>query len=230
MRTFAAAAVSLALLLPDGNHAAEGAAPPATAAPEPAPAAAPAPPGASAATAPARVPDLTIKAPPDLDFILLDQRLTEPPADKALEAAVSRRRSLLQAHQAAGLATWALMGTTVVYGRLDYKDKFLGAGTGKYTSTHKGLGYATASAFAFTGLLAALAPAPYPKRLRFDTATIHKTSMALATVGVVSQIVLGIGIRRGLGNLEQRQIANAHQAVGLGTFAAMSVGAITLVF
>jgi hypothetical protein len=84
VRTFAAAAVSLALLLPDWNRAAEAAAPPATAASEPAPAAAPAPRDAGAATAPARVPDLTIKAPPDLDFILLDERLSEPPADKAL--------------------------------------------------------------------------------------------------------------------------------------------------
>jgi hypothetical protein len=214
----AASLLSLALLLPVGTRAEEGASPPepSAAAPE------------AAHQAPA--PDLTVKPPPPLDFVLLDEKLGERPADKALAAVVARRRAFLQAHQAAGLATWALMGTTVVYGRLDYADRYFGEETEKYSSTHEKLGWTTGAAFAFTGLLAALAPEPYPRKPRLDTTTLHKGSMALATLGVVSQLVLGVGIRRGLGNLEERQLANAHQAVGLGTFAAMSVGAVTLVF
>lgn len=218
MRTLAAAPLlSLALLLPVGTRAEEGPSPSAPAAPE---AAAQAPPPA----------DLTARPPPPLDFVLLDEELGERPVDKALAAVVARRRAFLQAHQAAGLATWALMGTTVVYGRLDYADRYFGEETERYSSTHEKLGWTTGAAFAFTGLLAALAPEPYPGRPRLDTTTLHKGSMALATLGVVSQLVLGVGIRRGLGNLEERQLANAHQAVGLGTFAAMSVGAVTLVF
>lgn len=219
MRTIASAALlSLALLLPRAAPGEEGTPP---AAPEGTPPPQPAPPAA---------PDLKVKPTPDLDFVLMDEKLGERPTDKALEAAVKRRRTLLQAHQAAGLATWALMGATVVYGRLNYKDLYLGEGTRKYSSTHRKLAYTTATTFAFTGLLAALAPEPYPRKLRFDTVLVHRSSMALATLGVATQIVLGIGMRRGLGNLDQRQIANAHQAVGIGTFAAMSVGAITLVF
>lgn len=215
----AVALLPLALLLPQpagGEEAAPTAPPEAgTGAPQPPP--------------PAK-PDLEVRPALDLDFTLLEEPLGERPVDRALEGAVARRRTLLQAHQAAGLATWALMGTTVVYGRLNYADTYFGDGTGRYSATHKKLGYATASAFAFTGLLAALAPEPYPKKLRFDTATVHKGSMALATAGIVTQIVLGVGMRKGLGDLDRRQLANAHQAVGFSTFAAMSVGAITLVF
>lgn len=179
--------------------------------------------------APAPAPDLAPRPPAPLDFQLLDEpqrRLNDP----AFEAAVARRRVLLTAHQATGLATWALMGATVVYGRLNYRDMYFGEGTEKYQPTHQKLAYATAATFAMTGLLALSAPEPYPKPMRLDTAFVHKSSMALATVGLVSQVVLGLGIRRGLGNLDPLDTARVHQAVGIGTFAAMSVGAITLVF
>jgi hypothetical protein len=178
-------------------------------------------------------PDLAPAPPPRpaLDFLLLDEKPAPAATDPALDAAVRRRRALLTVHQAAGLATWGLMGATVVVGQLNYRDLYGGGGyTERYRTPHRALAYTTASAFALTGLLALLAPEPYAKKRRLDTATIHEASMAIATLGLVSQVALGIRTRQSLGSLNQRDLARAHQAVGYATFGAMTVGAVTLAF
>jgi hypothetical protein len=180
---------------------------------------------------PSPPPDLTVKPPPPLDFILLDQKGPARVADSALAADVERRRSYLNIHQATGIATWALMGATVVVGQLNYHDLYGGGGyTQRYQNPHRALAAATTATFAFTGIIALAAPEPYPKKLRLDSATLHKGSMALTTLGIVSQIALGIWAHQSLGNANQPQIARAHQAVGYATFAAMTVGAVTLLF
>lgn len=210
MRNLAiASSVSLALLLPVTVRGEEAPQPP-------------------AGGAPAAAPDLSVRPPPALDFSLLDAPPGERPADRKIEAAVARRRTLLQTHQAAGLGTWALLAATVVYGRLDYQDRYHGDDTGKYATEHRTLGYVTAATYAFTGSMAALAPVPYPKRARFDTVTAHKISMGLTTLGMLTQIGLGLGMRNGWGN--ERDLARVHQGVGYGTLATMTAGAITLTF
>jgi hypothetical protein len=174
--------------------------------------------------------DLSPRPQPSLDFLLLEEKPVAA-RDAAFDEAVARRRRLLSAHQAAGLATWGIMGATVVVGQLNYNDLYgNGGGTQKYRNPHRALAAATAASYAFTGILALSAPSPYPKRLRLDTATIHKASMAATTVGLVSQIALGIWTRRSLGNVNQPDLARVHQALGYATFGAMTIGAITLVF
>lgn len=174
-------------------------------------------------------PDLTVAPPPPLRELLLSE---PPPArDPALEASVARRRSLLNVHQAAGLATWALMGATVVVGQLNYNDLYGGGGyTQRYRNPHRALAAVTAADFAFTGIVALSAPEPYRKPLRLDTTTVHKSAMAVTTLGLASQIVLGIVTRMSLGNADQPRLARAHQALGYATFGAMTIGALTLVF
>lgn len=214
MRTLTASILSLALVLPAGSLAGE---------PTPA----------------EQRPDLTVKPPPDLTVTppppLKELLLVEPEApqarDAAFEASVRRRRSLLSVHQATGIAAWALMGTTVVVGQLNYNDLYGGGGyTERYRSSHRALAGATTATYAFTGILALAAPTPYARRLRLDTATVHKGAMAVTTVGLLSQIVLGIWTRTALGNVDQPRLARAHQAVGYATFGAMTIGAVTLVF
>lgn len=215
MRTLAIAAVlSLALALPV-EHRGD----------EPAPVAKP--------------PDLSVKPPPDLTVTppppLRELLLAEPPAptarDLAFEASVARRRSFLSAHQATGIAAWALMGTTVVVGQLNYNDLYGGGGyTQRYRNPHRALAAATTATFAFTGILAVAAPTPYSRRLRLDTATVHKGAMAVTTIGLLSQIALGIWTRASLGDVDQPRLARAHQALGYATFGAMTIGAVTLVF
>jgi cytochrome b561 len=196
---------------------------PATARGEAAPTAEPPPEAAP------KAPDLSVK-PPNLDFLLLDEKAPLPARDPRFEEQVQRRRTLLSVHQAVGLATWGLMASTVVVGQLNYNDLYGGGGyTQRYREPHVALVGATTASFAFSGILALAAPRPYPRPLRFDTATVHKFSMGLTTLGFVGQIALGY-LTHNPGNLDQRQLARAHQALGYATFGTMTIGAVTLLF
>lgn len=160
--------------------------------------------------------------PPDADAVRRQAELTD---------ALAHRRSLLRLHQVGGIALLASMATTVVVGQLNYADKYGGGGdTGKYRTTHKVLAYGTSGIFAATGLLALLAPAPFDKPLRLDTATLHKMSMLVATAGMVSQVALGIITSRREGQVSQRDFALAHQIIGYTTFAATAAGFVVLTF
>ena len=174
------------------------------------------------------------KAPPsDLDFELLPAApdAAAQAIDPALEREVARRRKMLTLHQGLGIATWTAMAATVVVGQLDFDDRFRGGGdTGKYHGWHEGLAYVTTALFATTASLALLAPEPYPKKARLDTATIHKVSMTVAALGLATQIALGIWARSLEGQLSERDVAAAHQVVGYATLGAMTVGGLVLVF
>jgi hypothetical protein len=168
---------------------------------------------------------------PDLDFELLPSPAATPALDLALDREVKQRRRMLSAHQGLGIATWAAMAGTVVVGQLDFDDRFRGGGdTGRYHGWHKGLAYGTAALFTASATLALLAPEPYRKEARLDTATVHKVSMALAAVGLAAQIVLGVRARSLEGEVRERDVATAHQVIGYATFAAMTVGAVVLTF
>jgi hypothetical protein len=178
------------------------------------------------ATAPAPAPDdfelLPPEKAPDAEQLAREQRI---------QSSLHTRRSMLQLHQIAGLATVAAMGTTVVLGQLNYDDKYGGGGdTGRYKSAHSIAAYSTAGIFAAGGLLALFAPSPFDKPVRLDTATLHKVSMAVATAGMVTQIVLGIATGGREGTIAQRDLALAHQIVGYTTFAATAAGFTVLLF
>lgn len=176
-------------------------------------------------------PDLTPRPNPALDALLLGKHAEPARSDAAFRADVARRRTLLNVHQAAGLATWALMGATVVVGQLNYRDLYGGGGyTQRYQLPHAALAGATTASYAFTGILALAAPEPYERPMKLDTATVHKAAMAVTTLGLVAQIALGIWTHQSVGNANQPSLARAHQAVGYATFASMTVGAVTLLF
>src|SRR5256885_42747 len=79
-------------------------------------------------------------------------------------------------------------------------------------------------------LLSVLAPNPFEKPLRLDTATLHKATMIVATAGMATQIVLGILTAGKEGTLAQRNFAVAHQIVGYTTLAATAAGFLVLTF
>jgi len=171
----------------------------------------------------------------DEDFELLPPEKPPDPDALARQAelsqALSRRRELLGLHQWAGFATLATMTATVVVGQLNYADKYGGGGdTGKYRTAHQVLAYGTTGFFAAAGVLALLAPSPFEKPLRLDTATLHKMSMIVATGGMVAQVVLGIVTAHSEGSLSQRDFALAHQIIGYTTWAATTVGFLVLTF
>ncbi len=189
--------------------------------------AAEAPPPGEAKDASEAKPDLS----PPLDFDLLPPEPVTAAADPRFEKEVRRRRKMLTLHQGLGIATWSALATTVVVGQLDFNDRFRGGGdTGKYHGTHKALAYGTSALFLGTGLLGLLAPEPYEKKARLDTATVHKASMALAAAGMATQIALGLLARGDAGKLRERDLASAHQVTGYATLGAMTAGALVLFF
>lgn len=175
----------------------------------------------------------------DLNFELFDDK----PADTAaqtqqqvqkmltIEHQARLRRRMLTAHQAFGFSTLAVFAATLVIGQLNYQDKYVnGDFSGRYELAHLGLGTATAAMFTTTGLLALFAPNPYPKKYRFDTAMVHRVAMALATAGMVTQMVLGPIIDTHAGRLDQPRLALGHLVVGYASFAFMLTGTLAYVF
>jgi hypothetical protein len=184
------------------------------------------------APAPAAEPAPAAQPAPADDFDLLPATKAPDAATRAeIERDLALRRKMLQAHQLGGFLTLASMTATVVLGQLDYSDKYGGGGdTGKYHLWHRWFGFGTAAIFAGTGSLSIFAPSPLPKPVRLDTATIHKTSLAVAAAGMLALIILGPVIAAKEGQLSQRDWALAHQIVGYATLAATATGAVALTF
>lgn len=173
-------------------------------------------------------------AEPSLDFDLLEPA---PPADVAqvvdpeLERRIARRRTLLQLHQGLGVAMAAGLTTTVVLGQLQFNDSFRGGGdTRELMPWHRGFALGTTALFATVGLLGALAPTAYEKEPRWDTVRFHKLFMVLATVGMLTQVVLGYEAANNHGNLTEVRLATAHQVVGYVTLGAVAAGMVSLAF
>jgi hypothetical protein len=173
--------------------------------------------------------------PPDDDFNLLTPEKKPDAAALArqarIQSEISRRRTLLRLHQIGGYATLATVTATVVLGQLNYIDKYGGGGdVGTYRTPHRLVAYTAAGVFAATGILAVIAPNPFDKPLRLDTATLHKASMIVATAGMATQIVLGMLTAGKEGSVAQRDFALAHQIVGYTTLAATAAGFLVLTF
>ena len=172
---------------------------------------------------------------PSLDFddLLEPSAAAEAPVavDPELEKALERRRAMLTAHQMLGFATTAALASTLVVGQLNFNDRYRGGGdTGQYRGLHLGLALGTTALFTSVGLLGLFAPTPYKKEFRWDTITFHRIFMALATAGMLTQVVLGYVTKSQEGSVVQVRNATIHQAVGYGTMGALSLGVLTLFF
>jgi len=176
--------------------------------------------------------DAQQQKPTDDDFNLLaPEKKPDAAALARIQSEIGRRRTLLRLHQIGGYATLATMTATVVLGQLNYIDKYGGGGdVGTYRTPHLLTAYTAAGVFAATGILAVLAPNPFEKRLRLDTATLHKAAMIVATAGMATQVVLGILTAGKEGTVAQRDFALAHQIVGYTTLAATATGFLVLTF
>jgi hypothetical protein len=170
-------------------------------------------------------------APTD-DFDLLPkEKAPDAAAQQELIGKLELRRKMLQLHQLGGFVTLGAMGATVVLGQLNYSDKYGGGGdTERFIVVHRWLGIGTATVFAATAALAVFAPSPLEKPVRLDTATVHKVALAVASAGILAQIILGPVIASKQGQLSQRDFALAHQIVGYSTFIATAVGSVALTF
>jgi len=170
--------------------------------------------------------------PPDLslDFDLLGK--PAPPRVKIDDQAMKKRADMLQLHQKIGIGLAALTLATTVVGQLNYSDKYGSNApvTGKYEATHTVLAFTTLGVFAVDGTIALLAPANPVKRDAYDRVTVHKVGMALATVGMVAQGVVGVYADQQEGRVDQKQIAKTHLVIGYATLAAMAVAVGALVF
>jgi cytochrome b561 len=170
--------------------------------------------------------------PPDLslDFDLLGK--APPPAVRIDDAAMKKRADMLQLHQKIGIGLAALTLATTVVGQLNYNDKYGSNApvTGRYEATHTVLAFTTLGVFAVDGTIALLAPTNPVKRDRYDRVTVHKVGMALATVGMVAQGVVGVYADQQEGRIDQKQIARTHLVIGYATLAAMAVAVGALIF
>jgi hypothetical protein len=139
---------------------------------------------------------------------------------------------MLLLHQAFGIATTAGMLGTVVFGQLNYSDKFSGAAqTGQWELWHDYFETFTTVTFVTAGLLGILAPVPFEKKSEgIDTITIHKYSMLAATIGIAAEIVLGIITVAREGFTDQATLATTHLVIGYATAGSMFTGAGALFF
>lgn len=140
---------------------------------------------------------------------------------------------MLTVHQTLGITTWALLAATSVVGQLNYQELYGGGGgSTKWQTPHRWLVVSASTAFAATGAFALLAPSPYDRPLRFDTALIHRIAVIGATAGMLTQAVLGwtTARRAEAGNPNSLgQYARAHQVLGYTTFGLLTVaGAVWL--
>jgi cytochrome b561 len=165
-----------------------------------------------------------------LDFDLLGK--AAPPEIKIDDQAMKKRADMLQLHQKIGIGLAALTLATTVVGQLNYTDKYGSNApvTGKYEATHTVLAFTTLGVFAIDGTIALLAPANPVKRDSYDRVTVHKVGMALATVGMVAQGVVGVYADQQEGRIDQGKIAKTHLVIGYATLAAMAVAVGALVF
>jgi hypothetical protein len=154
--------------------------------------------------------------------------------EDAVDVAVQKRRHRLNVHQVLGLSTWGTMLAASVVGQLNYHDLYGGgSGRGNYILPHQILVYSTTALFATTAAYALLAPNPYPKPLKADTALVHRLAVIGASAGMVAQVVLGFITARsadaGNGDHLARN-AKIHDVIGWTTFGFMTVAGAIWVF
>jgi len=151
-----------------------------------------------------------------------------------LEHQSQTRRWMLKTHQTLGIATWVLMAATVTVGQLNYNQLWgNGGGSRKWQSPHQILVLSTSVAFAATAAFAIFAPTPYKKPLRFDTGLVHRIAVIGATLGMVTEGLLGWWTthQANAGNPNDlRTIARTHQIVGYTTLGFLTIAGTVWVF
>jgi hypothetical protein len=143
-----------------------------------------------------------------------------------LENRVHLRRRMLLSHQIFGFITIGALAVTNIIGALLYYDKFSGTDTQEFQPAHLGLGIATSVVFATTASLALFAPNPYPKPIKFDTALVHKASMAVAAACFVAQLIMGPIASNAEGQLYEKDLALAHNVIGWTALGFMIAGTV----
>lgn len=207
-------------------------------------------PASATATAPASAAETAPAAPAApaadaFDFDLDDKpKATDAEAAAAKAAAAAKvatidrqvrtRRRMLIAHQALGFATLGVMAATLVIGQLNYNARYGDLGEGRdydrFQNAHIGLAASSSVMFAGLGILGVAAPNPYPKPIRADTALFHKVTMALATAGMLTQLILGPITTAYEGSVKQRDLALGHVITGYATWGFMAAGVIAYTF
>ncbi len=154
--------------------------------------------------------------------------------DAALAEQARTRRWMLKTHQTLGIATWLALVATATVGQLNYNQLYGGGGgSTQWQTPHRALVISTSTLFAATATFALLAPTPYKKPLRFDTGLVHRIAVVGATLGMVTQGILGwITARQAeAGNPHNLQaMARTHQIVGYTTLGFLTVAGTVWVF
>jgi hypothetical protein len=170
-----------------------------------------------------------------LDFDLLGSTPVADPTAilkaEEIEHKAKIRRTMLLVHQGLGYGLIGLSALNIVLGSLNYYDRFGGGGyTDNYDLAHLITSMTLTGVFASAGLLALFSPDPYEKPARWDSARVHRILLGAATVGMVTQIVLGFVSAARIGNLDQVDFAKAHLGIGLATSALTIAGGLVYLF
>jgi hypothetical protein len=144
------------------------------------------------------------------------------------------RRWMLRTHQVLGITTWASMVATVVVGQLNYNQLYGGGGhQNTWQTPHRALVISTSTLFAAAATFAILAPTPHKKPLRFDTGLVHRIAVIGATLGMVTEAVLGwiTTHQADAGNPHNLSgMALTHQIVGYTTLGFLTIAGTVWLF
>jgi hypothetical protein len=156
------------------------------------------------------------------------------PEDAELAQQSRTRRWMLKTHQTLGIATWLALLATVTVGQLNYNELYGGGGgSNQWQTPHRALVISTSALFAATATFALLAPTPYKKPLRLDTGLVHRIAVIGATVGMLTEGLLGwiTTHQADAGNPHNlRTMARTHQIVGYTTLGFLTVAGTVWVF
>jgi len=157
----------------------------------------------------------------------------EDAAAADIEAKSHTRRWMLKTHQILGITTWVLMAGTVVIGQFNYNQLYGSGGNRKWQTPHRVLVLSTSVAFGGTAAFAIFAPNPYDKPLRLDTGLVHRIAVIGATLGMLSEAVLGWTAthQADAGNQNNlRTMARAHQIIGYTTLGFLTIAGTVWLF
>lgn len=178
---------------------------------------------------------------PGLDFDFFGEKSAAVGTDGGLGADDARlaeqshtRRWMLKTHQTLGIATWLALVATVTVGQLNYNQLYGGGGgSNQWQTPHRALVLSTSALFAATATFALLAPTPYKKPLRFDTGLVHRMAVIGATLGMLTEGILGwvTTHQADAGNPHNlRAMARTHQIVGYTTLGFLTIAGTVWVF